>query len=320
MLYDENMVEEFGNKENVSSILENVISFAQYWMKHETLEIKFDLKFEMIHMEDVYMDLDARNLELVVDFINGYEGFPYADYVIAIWYEDENPPLEFFGKLCNQNPPLEVDYEWFFSGPGLLDWVGGDHHWNYSNISGFDAHLDIFSKRFVQHLASVLMNKNPHFETYCEDSEGVMCKYVSDPILYHNMQWKHWTSYTNDDMKNNLQQLDPLCLTNETNTTTITTTTLTTTTATMKSPKCRNFWNNRICNFIKSISRKELNDKHCLAKDSGMTAFIRAHCYRICCQCCSDRCPDVTEQTLWARKFKLNHALKLFNGISEKKS
>ena len=118
VLYDENMVEEFGNKENVSSILENVFSFAQYWMKHETLEIKFDLKFEMIHMEDVYMDLDARNLELVVDFINGYEGFPYADYVIAIWYEDDDPPLEFFGKLCNQNPPLEVDYEWFFSGPG----------------------------------------------------------------------------------------------------------------------------------------------------------------------------------------------------------
>ena len=66
MLYDENMVEEFGNKENVSSILENVFSFAQYWMKHETLEIKFDLKFEMIHMENVYMDSDfTMSLKLV---------------------------------------------------------------------------------------------------------------------------------------------------------------------------------------------------------------------------------------------------------------
>ena len=94
----------------------------------------------------------------------------------------------------------------------------------------------------------------------------------------------------------------------------------TTTTSSTSPPRCRNFWNDQFCTFLKSISRVELNDNRCLTKDPGMTAFIRAHCYKKCCRCRSDRCPNLTEQTLWARKHKLKHALKIFDGISSSKS
>ena len=94
----------------------------------------------------------------------------------------------------------------------------------------------------------------------------------------------------------------------------------TTTTTAPAPPQCRNFWNDQFCTFLKAISRAELNDNRCLTTDPGMTAFIRAHCYKKCCRCMSNRCPDVTEQTLWGRKFKLKHALKIFKGISSNKS
>ena len=47
--------------------------------------------------------------------------------------------------------------------------------------------------------------------TSCEASEeSVMAKGLSydTGILYHNLQWTHWTCCTNDDMKSNLQQLE----------------------------------------------------------------------------------------------------------------
>ena len=81
-------------------------------------------------------------------------------------------------------------------------------------------------------------------------------------------------------------------------------------------PQGGSFWNTKFCRFLKSISRAELNDNHCLTKIPGMTAFIRAHCFKICCGCRPNKCPILTEQTLKARRYRLKHALKVFNGIS----
>ena len=143
-----------------------------------------------------------------------------------------------------------------------------------------------------------------------------------------NLDWTHWSCCSNEDMKNFFLQLqnqvnncDPcgICLPT-TELTETTTSTTTTTTTSQAPPKCRNFWNNQFCTFLKAISRAELNDNNCLTTDPGMTAFIRAHCYKKCCRCDSDKCPDVSEQTLWGRQFKLKHALKVFNGISSNKS
>ena len=142
--------------------------------------------------------------------------------------------------------------------------------------------------------------------------------------------WTHWSCCSNEDLKNNLlmHQNSISWFYNTYNTsclpeTELTATTMGPTTTSTKSPaplQCRNFWNDQFCTFLKTISKAELNDNHCLTTDSGMTAFIRAHCYKKCCRCMSNRCPDVTEQTLWGRKFKLKHALKIFKGISSNKS
>ena len=132
--------------------------------------------------------------------------------------------------------------------------------------------------------------------------------------------WTHWSCCSNDDLKNNLLMPQSSCLL-ETELTA--TTTMATTTTSTKSPaplQCRNFWNDQFCTFLKTISRAELDDNRCLTTDPGMTAFIRSHCYKKCCRCRSNRCPNVTEQTLWGRKFKLKHALKIFKAISSNKS
>ena len=95
----------------------------------------------------------------------------------------------------------------------------------------------------------------------------------------------------------------------------------TTATAISTSPPIRrNFWNGDFCGLLKSISQEELNDDHCLTKNPGMTAFIRAHCFMRCCQGRKNRCPNLTKQTLWARQYTLKHALKVFNGISSNRS
>ena len=95
----------------------------------------------------------------------------------------------------------------------------------------------------------------------------------------------------------------------------------TTATAISTSPPIRrNFWNGDFCGLLKSISQEELNDDHCLTKNPGMTAFIRAHCFMRCCQGRRNKCPNLTKQTLWARQYTLKHALKVFNGISSNRS
>ena len=130
-----------------------------------------------------------------------------------------------------------------------------------------------------------------------------------------NLDWTHWSCCSNEDLKKFFLQhqsglascLAPTELT-------------ATTTQSPAPPQCRNFWNDQFCTFLKSISRDELNDNRCLTTDPGMTAFIRAHCYKKCCRCKSNRCPDITAQTVWARKYKLGHALKVFNRISLNRS
>ena len=138
-----------------------------------------------------------------------------------------------------------------------------------------------------------------------------------------NLDWTHWSCCSNEDMKNKFLLLQSL-VNNDNNDVRMCLApkelTATTTTQSPAPPQCRNFWNDQFCTFLKAISRAELNDNRCLTTDPGMTAFIRAHCYKKCCRCMSNRCPDVTEQTLWGRKFKLKHALKIFKGISSNKS
>ena len=150
---------------------------------------------------------------------------------------------------------------------------------------------------------------------HCEKFESVMG--------LTNLEWTHWSCCSNEDMKSKFLELQNgvhgICLP----ITELSATTTEATTTTSKSPaplQCRNFWNDQFCTFLKTISRAELNDNRCLTTDPGMTAFIRAHCYKKCCRCRSNRCPNVTEQTLWGRKFKLKHALKIFKAISSNKS
>ena len=153
--------------------------------------------------------------------------------------------------------------------------------------------------------------------------QSIKCETDNTVMDLTNLDWTHWSCCSNEDMKNKFLELQSQENNCESCGICLAPTELTATTTSTQSPappQCRNFWNDQFCTFLKAISRAELNDNRCLTTDPGMTAFIRAHCYKKCCRCKSNRCPDVTEQTLWGRKFKLKHALKIFKGISSNKS
>ena len=53
MLYDDSLVQGLEGKANVESHLNSILSYSQYWMRHTTLEIKFELKMESLHMAGI---------------------------------------------------------------------------------------------------------------------------------------------------------------------------------------------------------------------------------------------------------------------------
>ena len=46
VLYDDSLVQGLEGKANVESNLNSILSYSQYWMRHTTLDIKFELKME----------------------------------------------------------------------------------------------------------------------------------------------------------------------------------------------------------------------------------------------------------------------------------
>ena len=50
MLYDDSLVQGLEGIANVESNINSILSYSQYWMRHTTLEIKFELKMESHHM------------------------------------------------------------------------------------------------------------------------------------------------------------------------------------------------------------------------------------------------------------------------------
>ena len=130
-----------------------------------------------------------------------------------------------------------------------------------------------------------------------------------------NLDWTHWSCCSNEDMKNKFLELQSqvnncescgLCLAP-------TELTATTTTQSPAPPQCRNFWNDQFCTFLKAISRAELNDNRCLTTDPGMTAFIRAHCYKKCCRCMSNRC-RCNRTNFMGKKIQIETCFENFQG------
>ena len=126
---------------------------------------------------------------------------------------------------------------------------------------------------------------------------------------YDSSTWTKWTCCSNEDMKDYLELYDPICLIENTN--------ITTTTSTTPKPKCKDFWYKKICAFFKYISKKDFNNKFCLTNDDEVTAYIRAHCYKLCCNCKKNKCPDITAQTLMAKKMTWENTLDIIMGICE---
>ena len=71
-LYDDGFLQAFGSASAVQSKILNILSYAQVWMQHPTLDIKFTLTVEaFIHMAGV--DISSGNTRfdnpyLIIDF------------------------------------------------------------------------------------------------------------------------------------------------------------------------------------------------------------------------------------------------------------
>ena len=139
MLYDDSLVQGLEGTANVESHLNSILTYSQYWMRHTTLEIKFELKMESLHMvgtniKQEYTEIGdsewfqkIESIMLVSDFMHSNE-FPYYDLntlapegfpfniVITMWYDNQSnstgtyrgPPYDFGGEDAG---PVDVGGE-----------------------------------------------------------------------------------------------------------------------------------------------------------------------------------------------------------------
>ena len=156
MLYDDSLVQGLEGKANVESNLNSILSYSQYWMRHTTIEIKFELKMESFHMAGINIEQESIDMNWILgdgnpamDFThsdNGYfptDPFPF-NIVITMWYDNQSNISGAFRGEGGLAP-------WGLC-PGLNP--GGSSFLRF--LGPNDGGLESTSKLFVKHLGYML--------------------------------------------------------------------------------------------------------------------------------------------------------------------
>ena len=160
VLYDDSLVQGLEGKANVESNLNSILSYSQYWMRHTTLEIKFELKMESHHMAGTNIkqeSLDANwfyGANSATEFIDSNHGnfstdpfnpFPF-NIVITMWYDNQSNTSGAYRGAWGHPMP------WVFCPNGFNP--GGSSFLRF--LGPNDGGLETTSKLFVKHLAYML--------------------------------------------------------------------------------------------------------------------------------------------------------------------
>ena len=155
MLYDDSLVQGLEGKANVESNLNSILSYSQYWMRHTTLDIKFELKMESHHLAGINIEQESIDMNWFLvgnpaeDFIvSNYAHFPTdnfpLDIVITMWYDNQSNITGAYRGEGGLAP-------WHLC-PGLNP--GGSSFLRF--LGPNDGGLDTTSKLFVKHLGYML--------------------------------------------------------------------------------------------------------------------------------------------------------------------
>ena len=171
MLYDDSLVQGLEGKANVESHLNSILSYSQYWMRHTTLEIKFELKMESLHMAGINIEPELTGdgtwfagPNPAYNFLYYNDDFPYTitdhnsfpfNIVITIWYDNQSNSSGFYRNAWGP-------YEYNSGGQPVLPWKfcpsginpGGSSFLRFLGPDG--GGLETTSKLFVRHLGYML--------------------------------------------------------------------------------------------------------------------------------------------------------------------
>ena len=162
MLYDDSLVQGLEGKANVESHLNSILSYSQYWMRHTTLEIKFELKMESLHMSGINIKQEFTGDSSwfagendVHNFIHHDNEFPYTttypnfpfNIVITIWYDNQSNSSGFYRNAWGQ-----PEMPWVFCPTGMNP--GGSSFLRF--LGPNEGGLETTSKLFVRHLGYML--------------------------------------------------------------------------------------------------------------------------------------------------------------------
>ena len=177
MLYDDSLVQGLEGKANVESHLNSILSYSQYWMRHTTLEIKFELKMESLHMAGINIEPELTGdgtwfagPNPAYNFLYYNDDFPYTitdhdlfpfNIVITIWYDNQSNAKYYFDSSgCYRN--AWGPYEYNLGSQPLLFWKfcpsginpGGSSFLRF--LGPDEGGLETTSKLFVRHLGHML--------------------------------------------------------------------------------------------------------------------------------------------------------------------
>ena len=156
MLYDDSLVQGLEGKANVESNLNSILSYSQYWMRHTTLEIKFELKMESHHLAGTNIKQESKDINWflganpanyytlqLMTLYNQTDPFPF-NIVITMWYDNQSNISGAFRGEGGLAP-------WGLC-PGLNP--GGSSFLRF--LGPNDGGLESTSKLFVKHLGYML--------------------------------------------------------------------------------------------------------------------------------------------------------------------
>ena len=176
MLYDDSLVQGLDGKSNVESNINSILSYSQYWMRHTTLDIKFELKMESLHMDGINIEQESTGDSLngldwfygenpVHNFIHFDNDFPYDitypnfpfNIVITIWYDDQSNSSGYYRNAWGQ-----PEAPWQFCPTGMNP--GGSSFLRF--LGPDDGGLETTSKLFVRHLGFMLGAEGVNSQTF----------------------------------------------------------------------------------------------------------------------------------------------------------
>ena len=181
MLYDDSLVQGLEGKANVESHLNSILSYSQYWMRHTTLEIKFELKKEYLHMAGINIEQEYTEdinwlggANPVENFIHHNNDFPYTttypnfpfNILITIWYGNQSNSSGFYRNAWG-NTWGQPELPWVFCPTGMNP--GGSTFLRFQRPD--EGGLETTSKLFVRHLGYML---------------GAMGEWSQSELLGHN--------------------------------------------------------------------------------------------------------------------------------------